>query len=82
MGFRAWDKEDSMMMPWLWNSMKLEISKNLMSFATARAIWENLQQTYSKKKDTTLTYKLKIQVGSTKGACLLSIITIGWQDYG
>jgi len=64
--FRSWDEKDSMIMSWLWNSIKLEISKNLMFLTTAKAIWENLQQTYSKKKDAELIYELKNQVSSTK----------------
>ena len=46
--------------------MKPEISKNLIFFTTAKEIWENLQQTYSKKKDAALIYELKKLISSTQ----------------
>ena len=46
--------------------MKPKISKNLMFLTTKKEIWENSQQTYSRKRDSTLIYELKNQVSSTK----------------
>ena len=36
--FEVWDKEDSMIMAWLWNSMTLEISETCMFLARAKDI--------------------------------------------
>ena len=36
--FITWDEDDSMIMPWLWNSMQLEISGMCMLLTTARDI--------------------------------------------
>ena len=49
--FEAWDEEDSMIMAWLWNSMTPEISDTCMFLATAKDIWDAVQQTYSKARD-------------------------------
>lgn len=47
----AWDEEDSMIMAWLWNTMTPEIISRCMFFATAKDIWEAIQQTYSKARN-------------------------------
>ncbi|EXC06057.1 hypothetical protein L484_009968 [Morus notabilis] len=49
--FGAWDEEDSMIMAWLWNSMHPEISDTCMVLATAKDVWDAIQETYSKAKD-------------------------------
>ena len=46
--FEAWDEEVSMIMAWLWNSMRLEIRDTCMFLAIAKDIWDVMQQTYSR----------------------------------
>ena len=48
--FEVWDEEDSMIISWLWNSMTLEISDTCMFLATAKDIWNAIQQRYSKAR--------------------------------
>ncbi|RVW77722.1 Retrovirus-related Pol polyprotein from transposon RE1 [Vitis vinifera] len=48
--FEAWDEEDFMIMAWLWNSMTSEISNTCMFLATAKDIWDAIQQTVIKTK--------------------------------
>ncbi|RVW23388.1 Retrovirus-related Pol polyprotein from transposon TNT 1-94 [Vitis vinifera] len=48
--FEVWDEEDSMIMAWLWNSMIPEISDTCMFLATAKDIWDAIQQTVIKTK--------------------------------
>ncbi|KAF8411460.1 hypothetical protein HHK36_004011 [Tetracentron sinense] len=55
--FEAWDEEDSMIMAWLWNSMIPEISDTCMFLATAKDIWDAIQQTYSKARDAAQVYE-------------------------
>ncbi|KAL6328809.1 hypothetical protein AAG906_003826 [Vitis piasezkii] len=59
--FEAWDEEDSMIMAWLWNSMILEISDTCMFLATAKDIWNAIQQTYSKARDAAQVYEVKVK---------------------
>ncbi|KAL5813378.1 hypothetical protein ACOSQ3_024138 [Xanthoceras sorbifolium] len=66
--FDAWDEEDSMIMTWLWNSMTPEVNDTCMFLATAREIWEFIQQTYSKVKDAVAAqvYEIRTKAMSTK----------------
>ncbi|RVW64179.1 hypothetical protein CK203_046335 [Vitis vinifera] len=59
--FEAWDEEDSMIMAWLWNSMILEISDTCMFLATAKDIWNAIQQTYSKARDAAQVHEVKVK---------------------
>ena len=68
--YEVWDDEDSLIMTWLWHSMLPEISRNCMFFSTAKEIWENLQQTYSKRKDISACYELENQIFNTKQGSL------------
>ncbi|RDY13591.1 hypothetical protein CR513_01455, partial [Mucuna pruriens] len=54
--FEAWDDEDSLIMTWLWNSMTSKISRNYMFYSSVHEIWENLNETYSMKKDSAACY--------------------------
>ncbi|XP_058749398.1 uncharacterized protein LOC131622387 [Vicia villosa] len=65
-GFTLWDNEDSLIMSWMWNSMIPEISSQYMFLPTARDIWENLMQTYSKKQDLSARFDLKNKIFNTK----------------
>ena len=65
-GFDAWDEEDSMVMSWLWNSMTPEISDTCMFLPTAKAIWDALNQTYSKVRDAAQVYEIKTKTAATK----------------
>ncbi|XP_022768068.1 UDP-sugar pyrophosphorylase-like isoform X4 [Durio zibethinus] len=64
--FEAWDEEDSMVMSWLWNSMTPDISDTCMFLSTAKDIWESIRQTYSKVKDATQVYEVKIKTAALK----------------
>ncbi|RVW76008.1 Retrovirus-related Pol polyprotein from transposon RE1 [Vitis vinifera] len=64
--FEAWDEEDSMIMAWLWNSMIPEISDTCMFLATAKDIWDAIQQTYSKARDAAQVYEVKVKTVATK----------------
>lgn len=64
--FEAWDEEDSLIMAWLWNSMMPEISDTVMFMATAKDIWDAIQQTYSKAKDAAQVYEVKVKTIAAK----------------
>ena len=64
--FKAWDAEDSMIMAWLWSSMVPVISDTCMFLATAKDIWDALQQTYSNARDVAQVYKVKVKIMATK----------------
>ena len=59
--FEAWDEEDSIIMAWLWNSMTPEISDTCMFLATAKDIWDAIQQTYSQARDAAQVYEVKVK---------------------
>ena len=64
--FGVWDEEDSMIMAWLWNSMAPEISDTCMFLSTSKEIWDTIQQTYSKTKDTAQVYDVKVKTMAAK----------------
>ncbi|RVW31460.1 hypothetical protein CK203_086760 [Vitis vinifera] len=64
--FEAWDEEDFMIMAWLWNSMTPEISDTCMFLATAKDIWDAIQQTYSKARDAAQVYEVKVKMIAAK----------------
>ena len=64
--FKAWDEEDSIIMAWLWNSMTPEISDTCMFLATTKDIWDAIQQTYSKARDTAQVYEVKVKTIAAK----------------
>ena len=64
--FEVLDEEDSMIMAWPWNSMTPESSDTYMFLATIKDIWNVIQQTYSKARDVTQVYEVKVQTIATK----------------
>ena len=64
--FEVWDEEDFMIMTWLWNSITPKISDTCMFLATARDIWDTIQQTYSKARDAVQVYEVKVKMISVK----------------
>ena len=64
--FEAWDEDNSMIMAWLWNSMTPEISDTCMFLATAKDIWDAIQQTYSKARDAAQVYEVKVKTIAAK----------------
>ena len=60
--FKTWDGEDSMIMAWLSNLMVLEISDTYMFLKSTKQIWEPVEQTYSKAKDTAQIYDVKVKI--------------------
>ena len=64
--FEVWDEEDSMIIVWLWNSITSEISDTRMFLATAKDIWDAIQQTYSKARDAAQVYEVKVKTIAAK----------------
>ncbi|KAK2431390.1 hypothetical protein QL285_029617 [Trifolium repens] len=64
--FSSWDKDDYVIITWLWNSISLEISRNCMFLPTAQAIWNYLSCSYSMKQDMSAWYDLKRKIFNTK----------------
>ena len=63
--FDMWDKEDSMVMSWLWNSMSPLISDTCMFLNTAKEICEAVKQMYSKVCDAVQIYEIKMKIAAT-----------------
>ena len=55
-----------MIIAWLSNSMTPEISDTCMFLATAKDIWDAIQQTYSKARDVAQVYEVKMKTIATK----------------
>ena len=64
--FEVCDEEDSMITAWLWNSMTPEISDTYMLLATAKDIWDAIQQTYSKARDAAQVYEVRVKTIAAK----------------
>ncbi|WVZ02278.1 hypothetical protein V8G54_023084 [Vigna mungo] len=64
--FSIWDKEDSLIMTWMWQPMAPEIRKNYMFHSSVKEIWDDLQSTFSLKKNLTATYDIKNMIFNTK----------------
>ncbi|CAA7404069.1 unnamed protein product [Spirodela intermedia] len=65
-GFEAWDQKDSRIMAWMWTTMIPEIRRTCLYLSRARAIWENLYQTYSRARDAAQLYELKLKTMTTR----------------
>ncbi|KAJ1421344.1 hypothetical protein SESBI_13778 [Sesbania bispinosa] len=48
-------------MAWLWNSMIPEISYTCMFLNLEKEIWDSVEQTYAKAKDTAQVYEVKVK---------------------
>ncbi|XP_014521649.1 uncharacterized protein LOC106778218 [Vigna radiata var. radiata] len=68
--FSIWDKEDSLIMTWMWQSMAPKIRKNYMFHSSAKEIWDDLQSTFSLKKNLAATYDIKNRIFNTKQGSL------------
>ena len=82
--FEVWD-ENSMIMAWLWNSMTPEISDTCMFLSMTKDIWDTIQQMYSKAKDTTQVYEVKVKTiaikqGSKTVTEYANQLTTLWQE--
>ena len=64
--FEEWDKDDSMIMSWLWDSVDPAISDTYMFLTTAKEIWDSIRQTYSKARDVAQVYEIKVKTSATK----------------
>ncbi|KAI5412098.1 hypothetical protein KIW84_056961 [Lathyrus oleraceus] len=64
--FPSWDKDDSAIITWLWNSISPEISRNCMYLSSAKAVWEYLRHSYSMKQNMSACYDLKRKIFNTK----------------
>ena len=85
--FEVWDEEDSIIMAWLWNSMTPKISDTCMFLATAKDIWDAIQQTYSKARDATQVYEVKVKTivakqGSKTVTEYANQLKTLWQELG
>ena len=63
--FKKWEEENFMIMSWLLNSMKTEIAKTCLFLKSAKAIWDKVQGTYSKVRNTARIFELKRKIGRT-----------------
>lgn len=71
--FDTWDEADSMVMPWLWNSMMPEVIDTCMFLETTKNIWDIHRQTYSKVCDAAQIYDIKTRILTTKqGNCSIT----------
>nr|KYP41699.1 hypothetical protein KK1_036913 [Cajanus cajan] len=68
--FPIWDNEDSLIMTWMWHSMIPEISQNYMFYSSAKEIWDDLQNTFSLKKDFATCYDIESMIFNTKQGSL------------
>lgn len=57
--YRKWKTENTIVMGWLLNSMKPEISDHFLFLKTAHQIWDALTKSYSQKGHTTKVYELR-----------------------
>nr|CAN61281.1 hypothetical protein VITISV_018008 [Vitis vinifera] len=64
--FEEWDKDDSMIMSWLWDSMNLAVSDTHMFLTIAKEIWDSICRTYSKACDAAQVYEIKVKTSATK----------------
>ena len=64
--FEQWDKDDSMIMSWLWDSMDHAISDTCMFFTIEKEIWNSICRTYSKAYDAAQVYEIKLKTSATK----------------
>ncbi|XP_073224810.1 uncharacterized protein [Cicer arietinum] len=64
--FKRWDKEDSIIMAWLWDAMTSEISDTCMFLSTVKKTWKALEETYSKAKDAAQIYDVKVKTVAAK----------------
>ncbi|KOM37598.1 hypothetical protein LR48_Vigan03g098000 [Vigna angularis] len=65
-----WDNEDSLIMTWMWHSMVPDISRNYMFHSSAKEIWDDLQNTFSLKKDFAACYDIESRIFNTKQGSL------------
>ncbi|XP_052736717.1 uncharacterized protein LOC128197906 [Vigna angularis] len=68
--FSIWDNEDSLIMTWMWQSMIPEIRRNYMFHSSAKEIWDDLQSTFSLKKDLAAYYDTENRIFNTKKGSL------------
>ncbi|XP_074346526.1 uncharacterized protein LOC141685315 [Apium graveolens] len=61
--YSTWDVENSMVMTWLVNSMKEDISSNFMCYHTAKELWDNVNQMYSDLENQSQVYELTLKLG-------------------
>ena len=64
--FGAWDEAVVVLMLWLWNSMVPEVSDACMFMKTAKDVWENCKQNYSKVGDAAQIYEIEMKIAITK----------------
>ena len=57
--FHTWDAQNSMVMPWLINSMDEKISENFMCYTTAKNMWEAAKRQYSDLENSSQLFELR-----------------------
>ena len=60
--FQTWDADNSMIMPWLVNSMELEIGQTNLFFPTTNDLWDAITETYSDLGNSAQIYNLKTRI--------------------
>ena len=53
-------------MSWLWDSMDPTISDTCMFLMSAKEIQDSIRRTYSKVRDATKIYEIKVKISATK----------------
>lgn len=64
--YKKWKKENALVMGWLLNSIKPEISGHYLFLDIAHKIWSSQSQTYSEVGHTTKVYDLRQQISKFK----------------
>eukprot|EP00252_Welwitschia_mirabilis_P002409 TRINITY_DN1235_c0_g1_i6.p1 TRINITY_DN1235_c0_g1~~TRINITY_DN1235_c0_g1_i6.p1 ORF type:complete len:1428 (+),score=264.56 TRINITY_DN1235_c0_g1_i6:585-4868(+) len=64
--FDQWDSENSLVMSWLINSMKPEISRSYMFLDTAAKIWESASETYSQRGNDVQVFEIRNKLRNLK----------------
>ena len=63
--YATWDVENSMVMAWLVNSMDEDIGGNYMCYATAKELWDKVNQMYSDLSNDAQVYEIEQLLGET-----------------
>ncbi|XP_042502356.1 uncharacterized protein LOC122079725 [Macadamia integrifolia] len=57
-GYAQWQKENALILIWLWNSMEPYVAANVMLHSIAKGVWNDLKETYSQEKNMTRIYDI------------------------
>jgi hypothetical protein len=83
--FEAWDTENNQVMTILTRSMTKDISENFMLYDTAKEIWDDAKDLYSKTDNTSEIYEIEAHIQDAKQGDLsvtqfFNQLTKAWQQ--